>query len=145
MATFEYVATKDGKTTKGTLTAANRDAALAVLNRQQLKPTLLKATKGKKKFRLKDISLDMQIGTPTVKLRDKVVFTRQLSTMVSAGVPLDRSLSTLSQQTESKGLQAILPQITKAVESGSTLADAMAAHPKVFGDFIKDVFVFDLF
>jgi len=69
---------------------------------------------------------------PKAKSKDRVVFTRQLSTMVSAGVPLTRALSTLQKQTESNGLKIMLPKIIKDIESGKSLADALSQFPKTF-------------
>lgn len=76
--------------------------------------------------------LNASLGTPKPKLKDRVVFTRQLSTMINAGVPLTKSLSTLSLQTESKALKNIIPEVQKSVEGGKTFADALEAHPKAF-------------
>jgi type IV pilus assembly protein PilC len=69
-----------------------------------------------------------------VKTTDLVIFTRQLSTMVSAGVPLLRALATLSEQSESAVLRETLAQISKDVQSGMSLGDAFEKHPNVFSD-----------
>lgn len=60
-----------------------------------------------------------------VKPKDLVVFTRQLATMINAGVPLVRSLSTMQAQTESEALKVHLTQISKDVEGGMAFADAL--------------------
>lgn len=127
MATFSYTAQKDGKVISGTLTAVSREAALTSLAKQGVKPILVREESGKKGF-----SLNMQVGAPKVKGKDRVIFTRQLATLINAGVPLTRSLRTLTEQSESKGLKHYLPLVTKQVEGGISLADAMAEHPKVF-------------
>src|SRR5207247_2667078 len=69
-----------------------------------------------------------------VKIRDVVVFTRQFSTMINAGLPLVQALDILSKQTENKVLADVTRQVVYDVESGHTLADALRKHPKAFGD-----------
>jgi type IV pilus assembly protein PilC len=67
-----------------------------------------------------------------VKMADKVLFSRQLSTLINAGLPLVQSLRTVNGQTESKPLKIIVSKVISDIEAGSTLADAMAKHPKAF-------------
>src|SRR2546422_6556026 len=69
-----------------------------------------------------------------VKTRDVVVFPRQFSTMINAGLPLVQALDILSQQTENKVLADVTRQVVYDVESGHTLADALRKHPKAFSD-----------
>lgn len=122
---FDYTATKDGKTIKGTIEASSKEALLGVLSKQGVHPILIKAsgTKTAKKSRHRK-----------VKLADLVVFTRQLSTMISAGVPLARSLSALQGDAENPYLREVLASVTKDVESGLSLGDAFAKFPNVFSD-----------
>ena len=128
MANFDSTAQgKDGKTVTGTLNALSKEAVIAQLTKQGVRPVMVRETSGKKKF-----SLNMQDGQPRVKLQDRVMFTRQLATLINAGVPLTRSLRTLTEQTESKGLRLYLPKITKQIEGGISLGDALAEYPKVF-------------
>jgi len=125
MIAYKYIAIgNDGKKHTGTVTAADKEAARDLITKKGLKPISIENSR---KF-----SFNMQIGEPKTKAKDRVVFTRQLSTMVSAGVPLTRSLSTLQRQTESKALQFMLPNIIKDVESGKSLAESMAKYPKTF-------------
>lgn len=123
---FSYTAqTKDGKTIQGTAEAANKDALVALLARQDAKPIVIKLESdkaGKTKRGRK------------VKTKDLVVFTRQLSTMVSAGVPLTRALATMQTQTESKYFQQVLAGVMKEVESGQPLGDTFAKYPSVFSE-----------
>lgn len=122
---FSYTATKDGKTIQGSADAADKESLIASLNKQGAKPIIVKVDtghNGAKKIKGK------------VKLRDLVIFTRQLSTMVSAGVPLTRSLSTLQSQSESKVFKTIIATVSKDVEGGTTLADAFEKHPNAFSD-----------
>lgn len=131
---FTYKAqTRDGKTLSGTYEAADREALIAALNKQGLKPVLIRTTgiaeqkkagKGTKRGFLK----------PKVKSHDLVVFTRQLSTMISAGVPLPRTLATLSDQAENKYFKTIIWGVAKDIQSGMPLGDAFAKHPDVFSD-----------
>ena len=129
MATFEYTA-KKGKSTilKGTVEAADRQAATEIIKKRNMEVMSLQE-QAKKGF-----SFNANISEPKVKLQDKVIFTRQLATMINAGVPLTRSLNTMSQQTRSKSLQKYLTEITRDVESGAPFADALAKYPKVFND-----------
>src|SRR5205814_863208 len=95
--------------------AASKEALITSLSQQELHPLLIKTgldSNGKRIHRKK------------VKLRDLVIFTRQLSTMISAGVPLSRSLSTLQTQTESKNFKIIIGGVIKDVEGGVPLGDA---------------------
>ncbi|HSX14862.1 MAG TPA: type II secretion system F family protein [Candidatus Saccharimonadales bacterium] len=127
MAQFSYTArTKTGSMQQGTLTATDRAAALASLSQQNLVPVLVKEQKEGGGFGL------FKKGRK-VKLKDKVIFSRQLATMVNAGVPIVKALTILSEEaSESKRLQEALRDATKRVESGGTLADALAQHPDVF-------------
>lgn len=67
-----------------------------------------------------------------VKIKDKVIFSRQLSTLINAGLPLVQSLRTVNQQSTSKPLKVVIGKIIADVEAGSTLSAAMARHPQVF-------------
>lgn len=69
-----------------------------------------------------------------IKTKEKIIFSRQLSTLISAGLPLVQSLNTVMEQTPNKSLKAIIAQIIADVEGGSTLSDAMAKHPRVFNE-----------
>ena len=70
-----------------------------------------------------------------IKLEDMVLFARQLSTMLNAGVPLLKSLEVISSQVESKRLTGILGRVRVDLEKGSSLSGAFAKHPKVFNQF----------
>lgn len=67
-----------------------------------------------------------------IKSKDKVLFSRQLATLINAGLPLVQSLRTVNQQTTSKPLKVIISKVIADVEAGSTLSAAMAKHPKAF-------------
>jgi type IV pilus assembly protein PilC len=69
---------------------------------------------------------------PKITSKDIVIFTRQFSTMIDAGLPLVQGLNILAEQTENKTFKVVLEQINRDVEGGSSLAEAMKKHPKVF-------------
>ncbi|MFZ1483425.1 MAG: type II secretion system F family protein, partial [Candidatus Saccharimonadales bacterium] len=123
---FTYKALKkDNNTITGTIEAADRNAAISALSHQGLHPLLVAEANGsKKKFGFGQ----------NVKTSDMVIFTRQLSTMISAGVPLARGLSTLQESPSSPYFREVLTKITKDVEAGTSLGDAFGKYPNVFDD-----------
>lgn len=128
MPVYTWVAeTKKGRKLKGELEAADERIALSQLKRRNL-------TVKKLKPKPKDIFENVSWMQPKVKNKDIVVFTRQFSTMIDAGLPLVQGLTILAEQSENKTFKAILKEITKDVEGGSTLAEAMKKHPKVFDE-----------
>lgn len=129
MPSFSYTGiSKDGKTVTGSSDATNKQALIALLARQGVRPLVIKSGAGSAKA-FRGIKFQQK-----VKLKELVIFTRQLSTMVSAGVPLTRSLATLQDQTESKYFKQVVAGITKDIESGIPLGDAFAKYPNVFSD-----------
>lgn len=123
---FTYTASKkDGKVIKGTVEATSKDAIAKNLSKQGLRPITI--TQEKK-------SANLNILPQKVKLRDLAGFTRQLSTMVSAGVPLTRAFATLHDQTDNDEFKRIIGVISKDVEGGTALGDALEKHPKVFSE-----------
>ena len=125
---FLYKATtKDGRTISGTAEAVNKQALLVLLRKQGVRPVVVQASKGAKKGSL--------FGPKKkVKLNDLVIFTRQLSTMISAGVPLARSLAALQADAENPYVREVLTSISKDVESGLPLGDGFAKFPNVFSE-----------
>ena len=69
-----------------------------------------------------------------IPTKQKVIFSRQLATLINAGLPLVQSLNTVRNQTPNKNFKNIISKIISDVEGGSTLSNALAAHPKVFDD-----------
>ncbi|MDB5168932.1 MAG: Type secretion system protein [Candidatus Saccharibacteria bacterium] len=127
---FSYKATtKEGKTVSGTSEVANKQALLAILQKQGLHPVLIEAGKKEKS---KGGSLFGK--KKKIKLADLVIFTRQLSTMISAGVPLARSLSALQNDSDNPYVREVLASITKDVESGISMGDAFEKFPNVFSE-----------
>lgn len=128
MAKFTYTATKNGKTVHGTTEGANKEAVVTNLRKQDIIPLVVKPVKSG------GLSLGSLKFGNKVKVKDLAVFTRQLSTMISAGVPLNRSLHTLQDQTKNPHFRNIIETVAKDVEGGMPLADAFKKHPEAFSD-----------
>ena len=129
-ATYQW----SGKTTKGAITsgemvAGTKDEVIAQLRRKNITATVVTEKTETKKGLLSGLSLG---GGVTDK--DIVVFTRQFSTMIDAGLPLVQGLEILSTQVENKSLAKNLTVIKADVEGGSTYADALRKHPKIFSE-----------
>lgn len=131
MPTFSYVATNaDGTAINGSLEANDRAAVLAALTKQGLRPLSIKeGGKNGAGFTFGDF-----LGANKVKSDDLVMFTRQLSAMVSAGVPLLRALNSLEQHTESAALKKVVGSVIRDVQDGAPLADALQKYPNTFND-----------
>lgn len=127
MLTFKYVARnpQTGEKIKAEVQADSEQAATKLLKNQGLVPI--------------DVTL-IDGGEPTglakykdrIKSKDKVLFSRQLSTLISAGLPLIQSLRSVAKQTTNKRLQNIINQVISDIEGGSALAAAFDRHPTVF-------------
>lgn len=129
MASFKYTAIdKDGKRVTGKLDASTETAASQSLHRRELKPVSIEVARS---GGVMDI---LRLGSKNqkVKLKDLVIFTRQLATMIDAGVPLLRSLAALQAQTENAGFRKHIAEISKDVEGGTSFADALEKHQGVF-------------
>lgn len=128
MASFYYKAVNaENKTLEGTVQADSLASARGILIKQSLRPILVRQNKTSVKSLL-------SFKSKKIKSKDMVVFTRQLATMVGAGVPLLRSLNTLQSQTENKNLKQVVGKLSKSIEGGSTFAEALAASPEVFSN-----------
>jgi type IV pilus assembly protein PilC len=114
-----------GEKRKGVIEAPNIDAASAHLKKIRITPT-------KVKEKPKDLFENVEMFKPKVTGKDVVVFTRQLSTMIDAGLPLVQGLEILGNQQENPTFKKILLQVRADVETGTTFADALKKHPKVF-------------
>ena len=126
---YSYKALRAGKTIEGVAEAVTKEALIASLSHQGIHPLAIKelgenGTKGSK----------FSFAKKKVKLQDLVIFTRQLSTMISAGVPLTRSLATLGADSQSAVLKAAIVNVTKEVEGGTQLGVAFAKYPNIFSD-----------
>lgn len=119
--------TKQGTIQKGEMEAASESFVRTQLQRQRIIPSKIKA-------KPKDLLENIAFLQPKVTENDLVIFTRQLATMIDAGLPLVQALDILSSQQENKTLKKILIQVKEDVEGGATFSDALGNHPKVFDD-----------
>lgn len=128
MLTFEYTArdTSTNKVVRSTVQAESERSAAKLLMAQGIVPlNIVEQGKNRNLW---------QRFTNRVTAKDRIIFTRQLATLINAGLPLAQSLHTLADQTQSKRLVTIINEIITSIESGSTLSDAFAKHPEVFND-----------
>lgn len=130
MPKFTYTAVnKAGKQITGTGESASRQTMGDTLIKQDLRPVSIKPLNEKSGFEAKFKTFGNK-----VKLKDLVIFSRQMATMVSAGVPLTRALSTMRTQSTNKYFQEVIGGISHDVEGGMALGDAFAKYPKVFSE-----------
>jgi type IV pilus assembly protein PilC len=121
---FTYTARAiNGDLTSATIEAPSRDEVIRQLKQQRL--TVVKIDEGSAQQR-------KRLGA--IKMRDVVIFTRQFSTMINAGLPLVQALDILAQQSENPALRDVTRQVVADVESGNTVADALRRQPKAFSD-----------
>jgi type IV pilus assembly protein PilC len=135
-----------GKETKGTLEVANQNEAIGRIKEMGFYPTKVVEDKGSpaggtakktaKSGKKGGLNFNLQIKIPglsgRVKTKVLTTFTRQLATLVQAGLPLLRGLRVLQKQEKSANLKDILGELSTAIEGGSTFSEALAQHPKVF-------------
>ena len=128
MATFAYVGkTRHGAVKKGEVIAKTRNEAIEQLRKLNVGVTSLQEKAVAE-------GLMTRLNGTGIKDKDLVVFTRQFSTMINAGLPLVQCLDILSTQSENKFLGKAVGEIKLDVEGGATFADALKRHPKVFDD-----------
>src|SRR5665213_2072032 len=145
MPRFSYVAMDSrGKETKGTLDVANQNEAIGRIKEMGFFPTKVvedkgpasgaKKAVGKKKGGGMSMNLNIKIPGLGGRVKSKVLttFTRQLATLVQAGLPLLRGLKVLQKQEKHATLKEILGELAISIEGGSTFSEALAQHPKVF-------------
>lgn len=158
---FNYAGiTKDGRHIKGTLDAADEVEAKMRLRAMQVRPEKLFAAPEKKgglfglvggaseatpkksvnrygnndKEKKDLLSLEINLTSP-VTLKSMIIFTRQFSSLIDAGIAIVQCLDILSAQERKKGFKRILLQVKEDIESGSGLAEALQRHPRAFSDF----------
>lgn len=128
--TFEYRARDiHGKVTRGRVDALTESAAVSRMRGMGLAPLDVSETRPNSGLR-REVSFGF-LGA-RVKLTDVTLMSRQMATMISAGISLLRTLDILAAQTDSAPLKKALDRVRGDVESGSSLSDALARHPKVF-------------
>ncbi|MEK6673834.1 MAG: type II secretion system F family protein [Nitrospirota bacterium] len=123
--TFQW----SGKTLRGTiesgeLSANSKEEVISQLRRKNITPTVITEKKSKIPFSFGSKASD----------KDITVFTRQFATMIEAGLPLVQSLEILTSQVENKTLAKVLSSVKTDVEAGSTYADALKKHPRIFSE-----------
>lgn len=128
MLTYKYTA-KDpttGETVKAELQAENEQAAAKQLKTQGLSPIEIQVSKSGDGFSFRG----------RIKVKDKILFFRQLSTLINAGLPLVQSLRTVAGQVQNKKLKIIVNQIITDVEAGKAFSVALGTHPEVFNQIV---------
>lgn len=125
MVMFSYIARDPatGKKIEGALQADNEKTVAKILKQQGY--ALLEAS-------VQESSNPLRALTGRVKGKDKVIFSRQLSTLISAGLPLVQSLRSVLHQTANKKMQSVLADVIASVEGGKSFSNSLEEHPKVF-------------
>jgi general secretion pathway protein F len=127
MSTFVYKAVnRQGRPTDGRLEAADSQAASFAIRTMGLIPVSIEEPAPSR-----DLNLG-RLGFSRVGRRDILFFTEELSTLVHAGLPLDRSLSVTAELTSNPALERVIRDVLKQIKGGKSLADALATHPKQF-------------
>ena len=127
MPTYSYSAKKGpGETVHGELVANSEDDALARIERLGLSPIAVSLGSTKSSAKLQ------RPRSGRVRARDVDIFTRQLSGMIKAGVPILRALRTIQDQCESKAFRGIVENLEAGVKDGQPLSEMMARYPRVF-------------
>lgn len=122
MQVYNYTAkNKDGEIQRGEIEAENENAASKILISRELTPISISAITGK--------GFDL---FNRVSMKNKVLISRQLATMINAGLPIAQSLKTLEEQITNKKLKRILEQVASDVEGGSQLSVAFSHFPEIF-------------
>lgn len=132
--TFSYQArSKSGNLLEGKVKAPNADAVSAELTKRGYLALNVQhvATGG--------LNKEISFGSKRVKPRDVALLARQLSVMIDAGLPLIKGLSVLQKQAKNPTMSSALANIKSDIESGSSLADAMAQYPLIFPDLVTNM------
>ncbi len=121
-----------GEKRKGEIEAPDQTAALSQLKRLRIVNLVIKE-------KPKNLFENVAFFKPKVTGKDVVIFTRQLSTMIDAGLPLVQGLQILEKQQDNSTFKDVLTTVRSDVEAGSTLADSMRKHPKVFDNLFSNM------
>nr|HPM43441.1 type II secretion system F family protein [Candidatus Omnitrophota bacterium] len=123
MLTFKYLARdRQGKSLSGVVEAQDRPSAIDILRKQDL--VIISVEESAARFKLAMPLLTKQ----RIKIDDLVVFSRQLATMVDAGIPLVGALDILGEQMDNKTFGSVIKTARNDVETGSSLSDALGKH-----------------
>lgn len=128
MLTFEYTARDPGtgQKIKAQVEASNESAAAKIIQGEGLAP-----------LEIKPVGVKSPLGANfrnRIKTKQKIVFSRQMSTLINAGLPLVQSLRNVADQTENKSFKIVINKIIADVEGGNSLSDALSKHPRVFSN-----------
>lgn len=132
MLTYNYVA-KDpvtGDRVKSSIQADNEHTAAKLLKSQGLAPIQIEVAKG---------AGGASGATGRIKTKDKILFFRQLATLINAGLPLVQSLRTVANQVQNKKLRVVVNQIIADVEAGAAFNTTLAKHPDVFNQIVVNL------
>jgi general secretion pathway protein F len=134
MPQFHYQATTpQGKVIEGVMEAGEERAVVAHLHDQGYLPLrIVLPGQAKPGGSIRAFSLPTFPGRGTVRQRDLLVLTQELATLITSGLPLDRALSVLMGLTTKEELKKTVGQILRSVQQGKSLAEALAAYPKIF-------------
>jgi type IV pilus assembly protein PilC len=119
-----------GEAQAGEIEVGRQDEALELLRKKKILVTSLRPKGG---FVLP------KFGGVSVSTKDLAIFTRQFATMISAGLPLVQCLDILAKQSSRPSFGRVIGEVTREVESGSTLADALGRHKSVFDDLFRNM------
>jgi type II secretory pathway component PulF len=130
MITYNFEAkNSQGKMVTGTLVAVDQHAAEKILNQNDLEKVTLVSRENKLDFSM----------LRRVSIRDKAIFSRQLSTMLSSGFPILQSLSVIILQTENETFKTAIGQMISELEEGHSFSSALSKHPKIFSQVFVNV------
>src|SRR5215471_14121786 len=131
MATFVWKGrTLAGEAQSGEIEVGRQEDALELLRKKKILVTSLRPKGG---FKLP------KMGGASVSTKDLAIFTRQFATMISAGLPLVQCLDILAKQSSKPSFGRVIGEVTREVEAGSTLADALGRHKSVFDDLFRNM------
>lgn len=130
MNNYQYTAKdKNGNSLTGTIEGACEAEAVGLLHKKDLIVLSIEPVKSEARGKIK------RAKDRKVKVEDMVVFLRQLSTMIDAGIPVVQVLGVLAEQTESRDLRSVVLVVRQDIEAGMSFCDALAKHPNTFSDF----------
>lgn len=129
MPVFRYAAkTTDGRRVNGSVRAGTQGDALGELRRQNL----TNVTLSEEKAAAKPLAVLELLRRRSVRTADLAIFTRQLATMLSAGIPILEALQILAEQLDNRTFRSVVSRVVERVQSGRDLSESLAEHPRVF-------------
>ncbi len=133
MATYVWKGrTMAGEAQSGEIEVARQEEALDLLRKKRILVTSLRPKSG-------GLGLPKFGGGVSVSTKDLAIFTRQFATMISAGLPLVQCLDILAKQSSKPSFGRVITEVTREVEAGSTLSDALGRHKSVFDDLFRNM------